>query len=191
MAPGEQAPCEEGSLSLPGLLDISCCRWREALALPDQPPLYPGCLIFCFLRPGLNWPLHLLKDSYVSVLIRQAAEIQNNSPYIRGTFISLFYQSWDVGSLERLLRVSFHPGSFFSFHHGWPPLLRPPANKPTTEREERRPRLKREQRARDHCVFRRALEAATPHSRLHLIDKLKHQGKLGNVIFHLGGQLPR
>lgn len=52
--------------------------------------------------------------------------------------------------------------------------------------------LRRKQRARAHCLSRKVLEVATPHFRSHLSDKIlaKHQRKLGNVIFHLGGRCP-
>lgn len=41
--------------------------------------------------------------------------------------------------------------------------------------------LKKKQRARAHCLFRKVLEGATPYFHLHLIDKIsvKHQGEAG------------
>lgn len=52
--------------------------------------------------------------------------------------------------------------------------------------------LRRKQRARAHCLSRKVLEVATPHFHSHLSDKIlaKYEGKLGNVIFHLGGRCP-
>lgn len=70
-----------------------------------------------------------------------------------------------------------------------------PANMPRhqlTGREKRTPGQRGSKGPGPHCLFRKVLEVATPHFHLHLVDEIfiKHQGRLGNVAFHVVAGCP-